>query len=739
MADQKISQLPELLELVGNEDLVVASNHQNFRIKAGNVGLGPAPTKASIGLGNVDNTSDADKPISLLTQTALDGKSNVGHTHPINEVTELQAALTGKAAIAHNHSIMDVTGLSVALDDKADLVDLTSKSDVGHGHAMTDIDGLSAELGSIHSQLSGLDVSPHLDGSPTVYVNEISTYTITDFDRFLTYNISTDNGAVSLTDNIISYTPDSPGVGHLYINGKTYTLSVTDKIITAPTLTTPVTNTAELGPNVTFAATAFATVPVSSDLHAATDWEIASDNDFTVLVYSSYGNVLDLTDITVTLAPAQSLYARVRYRTDIRVSAWSTPVAFSTKADYIPASDMALLIASDKTSYSSFGRSVSLSATGDRVIIGSYNADDGAFTDNGKAYVFRREETLWIEEAILMPLDRVTNDGFGVAVSMDADGLRVAIGAYNADGGADFAGKVYVFTRSGTTWTEEQTLTSSTAQIFGRLGTAVAISSDGLRIAGCASHEDHGGVNGCGAVHIYSRSGTTWTEEALLLASDKGISGEVDEGFGAFADFDATASRIVIGSAGAKVVSALRAGKAYVFTRSGTAWTEETILTASDPTANANFGISVAISADGSKLVVGAPSGSTGGILTGKAYVFYRLGVTWLEESIIAASDRVVSDSFGYSVSMSNDGLRIVAGAYFASTQQVVECGKAYLYIYSGAAWNETTILTPTAPVAGDDFGVSLSLSNDGMVLAVGADYTSSGGIDAAGSVNIFM
>ena len=739
MADQKISQLPELLELVGNEDLVVASNHQNFRIKANNVGLGPAPTKASIGLGNADNTSDIDKPISALTQAALDGKSNAGHTHPINEVTELQEALTGKAAIAHNHSIMDVTNLSAVLDEKADLLDLTSKSDVGHGHPITDIDGLATELNSIHNQLSGLDVSPHLDGSPTVYVNETSTYTITDFDRFLTYNVSTDNGAVSLTDNIISYTPDSPGTGHLYINGKTYTLSVTDKIITAPTITTPVNNTAELGPNVTVAASAFSTVPVSSDTHSATDWEIASDIDFTVLVYSSYGNVLDLTDITVTLAPAQSLYARVRYRTDVRVSTWSTPIAFTTKVDYIPASDVALLTASDKAASALFGTSVSISSTGDRVVIGANDATGGGVTASGKAYIFRREETSWIEEAILIAADRVSNDGFGISAAMDADGIRVAIGAYNADGGADFAGKVYVFVRSGTTWTEEQTLISSTAQIFGRMGTAVAISPDGLRIAGCASHEDHGGTNGSGGVHIYTRSGTVWTEEALLTASDKGLSGEVDEGFGTSADFDSTGARIAIGSAGAKVNTVLRAGKAYVFSRAGTAWTEEALLTPSDPVANGVFGFSVSLSGNGDKLVIGSLRGTVGGFATGKAYVFHRLGITWLEDAIITASDGSDLAAFGCSVSISSDGSRIVIGAYSASTQQVVECGKAYLYVYSGAAWNETTILTATVPVSFDEFASALSLSDDGMVLAVGSHYSSPTGVVNAGSVNIFM
>lgn len=83
-------------------------------------------TKSEVGLGNVDDTSDASKPISTLTQAALDGKAAVSHAHAISDVTNLQTTLDGKAASSHTHTISNVTGLQTALDGKADDSEITS-------------------------------------------------------------------------------------------------------------------------------------------------------------------------------------------------------------------------------------------------------------------------------------------------------------------------------------------------------------------------------------------------------------------------------------------------------------------------------------------------------------------------------------------------------------------------------------------------------------------------------------
>ena len=159
--NKKISQLPLLIDLNGNEDVLLVANGQNFRTKASNLIANPGElpvgsiTKATVGLGNVDNTSDLTKPISAATQQALDAKAASLHNHALGDLIGLQAALDAKvddtdmatkADVVHLHAITDVTGLQAALDAKVDDVDISNKSDIGHAHAIADVTNLQSEL-----------------------------------------------------------------------------------------------------------------------------------------------------------------------------------------------------------------------------------------------------------------------------------------------------------------------------------------------------------------------------------------------------------------------------------------------------------------------------------------------------------------------------------------------------------------------------------------------------------------
>lgn len=162
---KRISQLDELLNVDGTEEIPIVKDGRNYRVKANRVGGNV--TKASIGLGNVDNTSDADKPISTATQTALNGKANSSHAHAISEVTGLTEALADKANSAHQHQVGDINGLQTALDGKAAAEHshdassisglgalLDTKSDVGHTHTKTEIQGLSTDLAALQNQIN---------------------------------------------------------------------------------------------------------------------------------------------------------------------------------------------------------------------------------------------------------------------------------------------------------------------------------------------------------------------------------------------------------------------------------------------------------------------------------------------------------------------------------------------------------------------------------------------------------
>ena len=142
------------------------------------------------------------------------------------------------------------------------------------------------------------------------------------------------------------------------------------------------------------------------------------------------------------------------------------------------------------------------------------------------------------------------------------------------------------------------------------------------------------------------RSGTTWTQQQKLTASD----GASEDRFGYSVSLSGDYALI-----GASFVddNGSESGSAYVFVRSGTTWTQQQKLTASDGAANDHFGYSVSLSGDCA--LIGAWGDDDSGSESGSAYVFVRSGTTWTEQQKLTASDGASTDLFGYSVSISGD------------------------------------------------------------------------------------
>lgn len=157
MPAKKFSQLNEIIDLSGNEEVPVVYQGANLKVKLQRIRS--LVTKADVGLPLVDNTPDLNKPISNATQGALNGKANAVHAHQIGDVTGLTAALLSKADEGHGHPIADVTGLSEMLATKSDTThshplsglpevqnELASKAAISHAHNMADITGLGNAL-----------------------------------------------------------------------------------------------------------------------------------------------------------------------------------------------------------------------------------------------------------------------------------------------------------------------------------------------------------------------------------------------------------------------------------------------------------------------------------------------------------------------------------------------------------------------------------------------------------------
>jgi hypothetical protein len=175
------------------------------------------------------------------------------------------------------------------------------------------------------------------------------------------------------------------------------------------------------------------------------------------------------------------------------------------------------------------------------------------------------------------------------------------------------------------------------------------------------------------------------------------------------------------------------AGAAYVFTRNGNTWTRQAKLIASDAVANARFGISVAI--DGDTVVVGADTDSETFTYAGAAYVFTRNGNTWTQQAKLVASDAATIDQFGGSVAIAAD--TVVVGATGDDLSPTAEnAGAAYVYKREGDTWVQQAKLVAADRAAFDYFGISVAIAHDTVV--VGAILDDDAAADA-GSASVFV
>ena len=397
---------------------------------------------------------------------------------------------------------------------------------------------------------------------------------------------------------------------------------------------------------------------------------------------------------------------------NIDTSASSFTLSFGP--DWALATQQAKIQAADKQLNDLFGWSVSIS--GDTVVVGAYYEDTTA-ADAGAAYIFTRSGTTWTQQQKIQASNVGAGDLFGGSVSISGD--TVVVGARLEDTGGSNAGSAYIFTRSGTTWTQQQKIQASDIEAGDFFGYSVSISGDTVVVG--AFGEDTG-ASGAGAAYIFTRSGTTWTQQAKIQASDLQVSDQFGMSVGIYGD------TVVVG-AGAEDTGGNEAGAAYIFTRSGTTWTQQQKIQSSDAEGGDYFGYSVSISGD--TAVVGARSEDTGGSNAGAAYVFTRSGTTWTQQQKIQASDIEANDEFGTSVSISGD--TVIVGAKLEDTGGN-GAGAAYVFTRSGTTWTQQKIVASDAEPA-DQFGASVSISGDTVV--VGAYGERTGGA-SAGAAYIF-
>ncbi|CAK0905910.1 unnamed protein product [Prorocentrum cordatum] len=328
----------------------------------------------------------------------------------------------------------------------------------------------------------------------------------------------------------------------------------------------------------------------------------------------------------------------------------------------------------------------------------------------------RRQATTSAQMLKLLAGDGVAFDQFGVSVAVSSDGARVVVGAdyyYADDQGIDF-GSAYVL--DGTTGERLLKLVASDGAALDHFGYSVAVSSDGARVVvGAIGEED----SSSGSAYVLD--GTTGERLLKLVASD----GAAGDYFGVSVAVSSDGARVVVG-ANRDDDQGTDSGSAYVL--DGTTGERLLKLVASDGAAYAQFGVSVAVSSDGARVVVGAYQDDN----SGSAYVLD--GTTGERLLKLVASDGAAGDQFGYSVAVSSDGARVVVGAR-GDDDQGSSSGSAY--VFDGTTGERLLKLVASDGAAEDEFGYSVAVSSDGARVVVGAIFDNDQGT-SSGSAYVF-
>jgi hypothetical protein len=366
-----------------------------------------------------------------------------------------------------------------------------------------------------------------------------------------------------------------------------------------------------------------------------------------------------------------------------------------------------------------------------------------------------------VQQGYLKASNTDANDGFGYSLALAGDTLVVgapgeasaATGINNVtpgdgDNSAPDSGAVYVFTRTGSNWSQQAYLKASNTEANDGFGVSVALAGDTLVVGAPGEASNATGINNSevnnnapnsGAVYVFTRTGTDWSQQAYVKASNT----ETNDGFGESVAL--AGDTLAVGATGESSDAtgidggqgnnlAPESGAVYVFTRTGSDWTQQAYVKASNTGGVDWFGYSVALADD--TLAVGAlfeasnatginsNQGNNSALESGAAYVFTRTNGVWSQQAYVKASNTGAGDLFGSSIALVGDTLAVGAfGEASANGNQTdnsaPESGAAYVFTRTGSEWSQQAYVKASNPGSFDLFGSSIALS--GGTLAVGA------------------
>lgn len=417
-----------------------------------------------------------------------------------------------------------------------------------------------------------------------------------------------------------------------------------------------------------------------------------------------------------------------------------------------------------------FGRRVAISADGMTIAVGATNEDDG----KGAVHVFIRSGDDWSEQAVLQPMNAEADDMFGYSLALSANGDTLASHSRGEDSGAKVidsdgldnsalsSGAVYVFTRGGNTWSQQAYIKPSNTDANDSFGYAIDLDDDGDTLAvgsrfessGVVDDETNNGASMAGAVFVFVRDGSAWSQQAYLKAADV----QAGDIFGFSVALSDDGDTLAVGSPyeGSSTIAdpfdtdAAKAGAVYVFTRSDDAWTQQAYVKAAHIEANDHFGYSVALSGDATTLAVGIegedsssndPS-DNGAAGAGAVAVFTRADEVWSQQAYLKALNKGNNDYFGEDLAIDDDGdvLVICANGDDGSAVGVngvqddvgMNSGAVYVFTRTADQWSQEAYVKASNTDNNDSFCFP-AISGDGDTMAIGAPGEQSSGKGVGG------
>ena len=361
------------------------------------------------------------------------------------------------------------------------------------------------------------------------------------------------------------------------------------------------------------------------------------------------------------------------------------------------------LVAADRNGSDQLGFAVALGEN--EVIAGAPRHNAGGLS-SGAAYIFeQREDASWVESAKLSDGETASEDQFGVSVAIS--GNFAISGAQQDDDIAPNAGAAYVFERSGTLWLQRMKLTANDAKAGDLFGNAVAM-DDTTVLVGAPGVDDAGPE--AGAAYVFVQVGDEWIQQARLIADDL----EIFDRFGSAVAVHADTA--IVGAPGKDEVGA-GSGAAYVFVRSGNAWTQQAKLTHQGAVPGDLFGFAVGVYEDNA--LIGAYRSDAAGPDSGAVYLFTRNGRTWTQDLLLIPNDIAIGDEFGYSISLTK-GAAIIGAP--KEDRHLDDMGAAYVFVETRDAWVQQAKLTAKDAETGDEFGSAVAIHEDTVIVGAWKD-----------------